>query len=170
MSVIYRSRLVSVPADAFGRPNLNPPTVVDVDNVTLYSFVLNTDKVTFKLPVPYDYRSGDFEFWVVWTNDGGADDDGRNVKWQLDYQTATEGDPVNGNHANSPKTVEDAYVGAVGHIEHHTDIMTIGSADFAGKLCVYLKLSAVTPTAPALTCDPHLIGVCFRYQVKINYI
>lgn len=170
MSSIYRTRTVSIPADEFGRPNLNPPDVVDIDNVTLYSFALNTDKVTFKFPVPSDYYTGDLEFWVVWTNDGGNDDDGLNAKWQMDYQTANEGDPVNGSHANSPKSVEDAYVGAVGYVEHHTGLMTIGAADFAGKLCIYLKFSAVTPAGAALTCEPHMIGVCFRYQLRINYI
>jgi len=157
-----------IPADEFGRPNTNPPSVVDIDNVTLYSFTLNTDKMTLKFPVPSDYASGDITFFVVWTNDGGVDDNGKEVKWQLDYQTADEGDPINGSHANSPKVINDAYTSATGWIEHHTGIMTIAAADFAGKLCVLLKLSAITPDGVALTCEPQLIGLCYSYTAYVN--
>ena len=124
--------------------------------------------MTLKFPIPPDYVSGDITFFVVWTNDGGADDDGLNAKWQLDYQTAAEGDAINGSHANSPKAIEDAYVGAVGWVEHHTAVMTIAAADFAGKLCIFLKFSAVTPAGAALTCEPHLIGVCYSYTAYVN--
>lgn len=160
------SKTVSVPAEEFGRPNTNPPTVVDQDNLTLYSFTLNTDRVTYKFPIPTDYDSGSFEFWVVWTNDGGVDDNGKDVKWQLDYQVGDEGDAISGSHANSPKSVEDTYTSGSGWVEHHTAHMSIAESDFTGKLCIYLKLSAVTPTGTALTCEPHLIGMCFTYTAK----
>ena len=62
-------KTVPMGADEFGRPNTNPPTVVDQDNLTLYSFTLNTDKLTIKFPVPWDYASGDLTFSVIWTND-----------------------------------------------------------------------------------------------------
>lgn len=170
MSLLKYDDIVSVPAEELGRPNLNPPTVVDQDNLTLYAFTVDTDKMTFKLPVPQQYNSGDLEFWVIWTNDGGIDDNGRNVKWQIDYQVATEGDAVSGSHGNSPKSVENTYVGAAGWIEHHTAHMTIAEADFAGKFCIYIKLSAVTPVGAALTCDPHLIGLCFLYTRQHEHI
>lgn len=170
MSVIYRMRTVSISADVFGRPNLNPPDVVDIDNVTLYEFTLNLDKMTFKFPVPSDYHEGDFTFFVVWTNDGDTDDNGKDVKWQLDYQTSTAGDPINGSHANSPKVINDTYTSDTGWIEHNTEVMTIAAADFAGKTCIYIKLSAITPDGVALTCEPHLLGVCYTYNLTINEI
>lgn len=160
------TRTVSISADEFGRPSTDPPTVVLQDNVILYSFALDKDSMEYKFPIPSDYHSGALDFWVVWTNDGGVDDQNRNAKWQLDYQTATEGDAVSGSHANSPKSVEDTYTSASGWIEHHSDHMSIAEADFTDKFCVYVKISAVTPVGTALTCDPHLLGLCFSYTAK----
>lgn len=159
-------KTVSMSADEFGRPNTNPPEIVDQDNLTLYSFTLNTDKLTLKFPAPYDYDSGDIEFQVIWTNDGGTDDNGKNVKWQIDYQVGSEGDVISGSHANSPKTVEDTYESASGFVEHHTAFVAIAAADFAGEQCIFIKLSAITPPATALSCEPHLIGLCRRYTAK----
>jgi len=157
-------KTISIPADQWGKPPTNPPTAVLQDNVILYAFTLNNDSLEYKFPIPDDYYGGDIDFSIIWTNDGGVDDNGKNAKWQFDYQTATEGDPVNGSHANSPKTVEDTYTSDTGWIEHHTGNMTIAADDFAGKLCILLKLSAVTPAGTALTCEPHLMGICFTYM------
>ena len=157
------SKQISLDSDAFGRPNVNPPSIVNQDNVQLLSFTVDTDKVYYKFPIPHDYASGDIIFSIIWTNDGGTDDDGLAVKWQLDYQTASEGEQINGSHANSPKSAEDTYNGATGWLEHHSANMIIGAADFSGKACIFLKLSAVTPTGSDLTCEPHFIGMCFTY-------
>lgn len=159
-------RTVSIPSDQLGRPNINPPTVVDQDNLTLYSFTLNTDKMTYKFPIPSDYDSGPFLFKAVWTNDGGIDDNGRNVKWQLSYQVGSEGDVISGSHANSPKTVEDTYGSASGWVEHDTAQMSIAASDFVGKTCIYLQLMAVTPSGSVLTSEPHLLGLCYTYTAK----
>lgn len=159
-------KTVSIPTESFGKPITDPPIVVDQDNLTLYRFTLDADKVTYKFPVPSDYDSGALEFWVVWTNDGDTDDNGKNVKWQLDYKVGDEGDVISGSHGNSPKDVEDPYESDLGWVEYHTAHMNIAEADFSGKLCIYLKLSAVTPTPTALTCEPHLIGMCFTYTAK----
>ena len=70
-------------------------------------------------------------------------------------------DAASGSHANSPKSVEDTYDSDLGWVEHHTEYMTIAEADFSGKLCIFAKLSAVTPVGEALTCEPHLIGMCY---------
>ena len=157
----------SIPVESLGLPNTNPPTIVDQDNLTLYKFTVNTDKTTLKLEVPVDYTTGtDLTFLVVWTNDGGVDDNNKNVKWQLDYQVGTEGDVISGSHANSPKTVEDTYNSASGWVEHHTAVMTIAAADFLDKQCVFLKLSTVTAPATVLSCEPHLIGICFGYTAR----
>lgn len=163
-----RTKTVPMSADAFGRPNANPPGIVDQDNLTLYTFTLNTDKLTINFPVPWDYASGDIIFNVIWTNDGGVDDNGKFVKWQLDYQVGVEGDVISGSHANSPKVIEDAYPSASGFVETHTGDMTIAAADFAGKQCIFVKLSAVTPAGAALTCEPHLVGMCYAYTAYVN--
>lgn len=158
------TRTIAIPADKFGKPAANNPTVVDQANVTLYEFTLNRDFMTYKLPVPSDYASGGLKLKVVWTNDGGVDDNTKNVKAQFDYQTAAEGDSINGSHANSPKTVEDTYSSNSGWIEHHSNYVTIAETDFANKICVYIKLSFVTPTPTALSCKPHLMGICLQYE------
>ena len=156
--------LLSIEAEAFGRPAANTPTVVDQDNLTLYRFTVNTDFMTYKLPVPWELVTGeDIQINAVWTNDGGVDDNGKEVKVRIDYQTAAEGDAVSGSHANSPKTQNDTYTSASGWIEHHTGFMTIANADFTGKECIYIKISFITPDGVALTCEPHLIGICLKY-------
>ncbi|GAH49399.1 unnamed protein product, partial [marine sediment metagenome] len=160
------SKTVSIPAEEFGLPFTDPPDIVDQDNLSLYSFVVNTDKLTHKFPIPSDYAGGDITFWLVWTNDGGEDDNGKAVKWRLDYQVGDEGDVISGSHDNSPKSVEDTYDSDAGWVEHHTGKMTIAEADFSGKLCLFLKLSAVTPDGAALTCEPHLIGLCYTNIAK----
>lgn len=160
------TKTVSIPGDQFGRPNTNPPTVVDQDNLTLYSFTVNTDQMTWKFPIPSDYDSGPFQFWVVWTNDGGTDDNGKNVKWQLSYQVGKEGDVISGSHVNSPKSVEDTYASALGWVEHHTATMSIAAIDFGGKTCIFIQIMAVTPSGTALSCEPHMLGVCFSYTAK----
>jgi len=157
------SKEVMVPIDVFGRPSTNPPSVIDHDNLTLYSFTPDTDALTYKFPIPTDYAGGNIDFAVVWTNDGGVDDNGKAAKWQLDYQTGGDGNAINGSHANSPKSVEDTYDSDSGWIQHRSAYMTIAAADFVGNLCIFLKLSAITPTGAALTCEPHLIGMCFTY-------
>lgn len=157
------TKRISLAADAFGRPNVNPPNVVDQDNLTLYSFTLNTDRLTAKRPPPADYASGPLEFGVVWTNDGGVDDLNTNVRWQMQYQTGSEGDVISGNHANSPKQVDDVYLSNLGWVEHHTDWMEIAAADFVNEECMYLRFMALTPPVPALTCEPHMLGICIRY-------
>lgn len=160
-------KLVRTPADEFGRPFTNPPNVVDQDNLTLYSFTVNTDQMTYKFPIPTDYdQEGGFTFLILWTNDGGVDDNGKNVKWQLSYQVGAEGDVISGSHANSPRTTEDTYTSDLGWVEHHSDVITIPHDDFAGKYCLFLKIMAVTPAGTPLTCEPHLIGMCILYQAK----
>ena len=74
-----------LPADQFGKPQTDPPAIVDQDNVTLYAFTVDADKATIKFPTPINYVSGPLDFSVAWTNDGGVDDNGKNVKVQLDY-------------------------------------------------------------------------------------
>jgi len=157
-------KTTSIPADELGRGAANNPTVVDQGNLTLYAFTVNTDFLTYKFPVPSDYATGGLKFNAVWTNDGGTDDQNKNVRVQFDYQIGAEGDSIDGSHNNSPKNVNDTYTSASGWIEHHSDYVTIAESDFTGKECVYVKVSFVTAPETALSCDPHLIGICFRYE------
>ena len=163
---VYYSKTVSIPVESIGRPNTNPPTVVDVGNLRLLEFTLNTDTVSIKISRPNDWVIGGLNFYVVWTNDGGVDDNGKAVKVQMDYQTASEGDVITGSHANSPKTVEDTYPSATGAIEVHTDSMTIAQADFENEACIFCKFTFITPTGAALTCEPRMIGLCLQYNAS----
>lgn len=156
------SKEVDIPADNLGLPNDFPPSLVDQDNITLYAFTVDTDRMTLKFEITPDYAGGDIDLFVMWTNDGGVDDNGLNAKWEIAYQVSDEGEAVSGSHANSPKTVEDTYASDSGFIEHWTDVMTIAAADFFGKHHMFLKLRAITVADP-LTCDPHLICLCFMY-------
>lgn len=149
--------------DEFGRPNTNPPDLVEKDNVLLYSYSVDTDKAFYKLPVPGDYVSGDLTFTFYWTNDGGVDDNGKAVKWQLDYQITAEGEVVSGSYADSPESIEDAYTSSSGWIEHISGAITIEDEDFESTDCIFIQLSAITPTGDPLTCEPHLIGACLIY-------
>lgn len=158
---------VSMPASVFGRPNTNPPAIVDQDNVALLEFTLNTDRAFYLFELPPDYAGGGLGIHIEWTNDGGVDDNGLAAKWQLDYQTAAEGDSVAGSHANSPKTVEDIYASASGWIEMETPDMVIAEADFIGKHHIFLKVSAVTPAGAPLTCKPHMVCMCVHYTANI---
>ena len=157
-------KIISLPADGFGRPNVNPPTVVTQDNISLYRFTLNTDSMYFKFPVPADYHSGDIELGPVWTNDGGNDDNGRGVRWQTRYQTAAEGLRVDGTLGTLNS--DDVYAGAVGWLEFHAPYVSVPAAHFLNRECIYVRLMAVTPPGAALTCEPHLIGVCLRWTAR----
>jgi len=163
----YTKRL-SIGADAFGKPAANVPTVVDQDNITLYAFTVNTDLMTYKMPVPADYASGDLLITAIWTNDGGVDDLNKNVRAQMDYQISAEGEIVSGSHANSPKNVNDAYTSNAGFIDCRTGAMTIAAADFAIGDCVFWKISFVTAPVTALTCEPHLVGMCIQYTAYVT--
>jgi len=157
---------ITLAAGVFGKPNTNPPAVIDQDNLTLYSFTVNTDSITIKWEIPRDYDSGDITIAIEWTNDGGVDDNGKNVKWQIDYQSAAHGEAINGSHANSPVSVGDTYGSASGWINHKTESITIPGADIAGKIHLYMKLSAVTAPATVLSCEPHFDSVHISYIAK----
>jgi len=156
-------KTISISADELGKPAANNPTVVDQDNLTLYSFAVNTDFLTYKLPTPSDYATGGLKLNAVWTNDGGTDDQNKNVRAQFDYQVSAEGEAVSGSHANSPKNVNDTYTSASGWISHHSDYVTIANADFGSDDCIFLKVSFVTAPETALSCEPHLVGICLQY-------
>jgi len=157
------TKTVPIAAEVFSKPAANSPAVVDKDNVTLYSFTVNTSISTYKLSVPSDYASGGLKISVVWTNDDDTDDLNNNIRAQLDYQVSSEGEVIDGNHDNSPKNVDDAYTSNLGSVDCRTDYMTIADADFNADDCIFLKLSFVDASVTVLSCNPHLIGVCLQY-------
>lgn len=163
---VYYQKLVNMPVESLGRPNTNPPDVIDQANLRLLKFAVNTDSVSIKMVKPYDWVTGALELGVVWTNDGGVDDLNKNVRVQMDYQTGSEGDVIDGSHTNSPKNVNDAYVSNAGWVECHTDFMTMAQADFENEQCIYCKFSFVTAPDTILSCEPHMIGICVRYNAS----
>ena len=169
LSDTTRAEIIHLTAAALGRPNTNPPSIVQQDNTELLAFTVGTDQIYYGWEVPEDYDSGDLIIRAHWTNDGGSDDQNLDIKVQVDYQTYNEqGDSVAGNHANSPKSIEDTYLSDSGWIIYTTGDMTIEAADFATEHIVALKISFVAPAGGALTCDPHLVALMIEYTAKVN--
>lgn len=163
-----RTEIIHLTAAALGLPNTNPPSIVQQDNTELLAFAVGTEQIYYGWEVPEDYAGGDLIVNAHWTNDGGVDDNGLDVKVQIDYQTYDDGDSVAGNHANSPKSIEDTYTSATGWLMHTTGGMTIAAADFAGKHVVAMKISFVAPAGGALTAEPHLIALMIEYTAYVN--
>ncbi len=163
-----RMKILHLTAAALGRPNTNPPDIVQQDNTELYAFTVGTDQIYYGWEVSEDYAGGDLIVNAHWTNDGGVDDQNKDVKLQIDYQAYDDTDAISGNHANSPRTIEDTYLSASGWIMHTTGDITIPAADFAGKHIVALKISFVAPAGTALTAEPHLIALMLEYTAYVN--
>ncbi len=163
-----RSVTMHLPAAALGRPNVNPPDIVLQDNTEMLAFTVGTDQLFVSWEVPDTYAGGDLVVTAHWTNDGGVDDNGLDVKAQVDYQTYDDGEAISGDHANSPKDIEDTYASAAGWIMFTTGAMTIAAADFAGKHIVAMKFSFVAPAGGALTAEPHLLGFMITYNENMN--
>lgn len=47
--------------------------------------------------------------------------------------------------------------------------MVLATTDFAMGDCIFMKLTSITPVGGALSCDPHLIGVCIAYHAYNMY-
>ena len=165
---ITYSKHVHLPTGLLGRPNISPPTIVIQDNIKLLAFTVDTDRVFYTWKVPDDYAGGNLDIVAHWTNDGGVDDLNKNVKAQIDYQTYSDGDPVSGSHANSPKSIDDTYLSAAGWIFHTTGAMTIAAADFNTKHEMAIKLSFITALPTVLTCEPHLDSLMLTYTAYAN--
>ena len=163
-----RAEIKHLTAAALGRPNTNPPSIVQQDNTELLAFTVGTDQIYYGWEIPSDYAGGDLIINAHWTNDGGVDDNTKDIKLQIDYQSCDNGDAVSGNHANSPRTIEDTYASAAGWIIHTTGNITIPAADFTGEHIVAMKISFVAPAGAALTCDPHLISLMIEYTAYAN--
>ena len=145
-------------------PGAAAPDVVVQDNAVLLSFNQNdTESAYLSWAIPTDYAGGDLTIMIHWTNDGGTDDNGKNVLWEINYQSMANGDVVSGSHANSPKTAADTYTSASGWIFHTTPMMTIAAADFAGDMQIEFRVTALAAAATQLTGESHLIAMMFTY-------
>ncbi len=166
---VTRQHHEHVPAGTFGRPNTNPPDIVTVDNSLLLEFDVNTDIVHYKWEISEHYVPGtDLLIQFHWTNDGGADDNTKNVKIQVEYLAVEDGDLISGSHANSPRHIDDAYTSDLGSVFHTTGIITLPAADFAGKHQIEMKIMFVTADATALTGKPRLDCMLFEYTEYIE--
>jgi len=144
-----------------------PPTLVGQDDTGMLEFTVDNDYIYFNIEIPEDYAgSGGLDFRVVWTNDGGVDDNTKAVKVELSYQTTAFGDAISGHHGNSPKSYEDTYDSAAGHIMHRTNAMNIAHADISGKNYVHMVVMFVTPGGAALTSEPRMIGMSMSYTAR----
>jgi len=161
--VVTGTVVENIDVTALGKNPTNPPAEGFIDNVYVMVFTVGTDKVHKNLVKPASYQgTGGLKISYVWTNDGGVDDEDKNVKGQITYKTTTVGDSVSGN--TGTLSVEDTYTSALGYIEHKSGYMTIPHADLDGKDCIYIQFSFETPAGAALTCDPRLIGICITYE------
>ncbi len=154
----------------FKIPAAGAPTVVVQDNVAMLSFNQNdTESAYLRWVIPDDYVSGDLAIIIVWTNDGGVDDNGKNVRWQLNYQVVTgPGDSIEGSHANSPKTINDTYTSATGHLVHMTDPTVLAAADFAGAHGIAFRLTAIAAAPTELTGEALFLGAAVNYTAYVN--
>jgi len=156
-----------LPTGLLGKPDIQPPTIVIQDNIKYLAFTVGTDRIFYTWEVPLNFAGGDLDIWVHWTNDGGVDDEDKDVKVQIDYQVIDDGDVMTGSHGNSPKSIEDTYTSAAGWVRHTTGAMTIEEADFVSKHEIEMKISFVAPAGAALTCDPHLSALMLRFREYI---
>lgn len=151
-----------------GWPNISPPSIVIQDNTKMLAFTVNSDDFFYAWTVPDDYAGGGLKVVIHWTNDGGVDDNGKNIKFQLSYQVYSDGDSIAGDHANSPKTADDTYTSDVGWGPHTSPFMTIAHADIAGKHAISIRGMFITADPTALTCEPHLLSVGLEFEAYVN--
>lgn len=156
---VVKNEHIHLSPGLLGKPGVGKPDIVTQDNAKMLAFTVNTDEFFYEWAVPDDYAGGGLEIRVHWTNDGGVDDNGKNIKFQLSYQVCEIGGSIAGNHANSPKTVEDAYTSGAGWVPHTSPAMTIAHADIIGKHAVHMRGSFITAPATVLSCEPHLISI-----------
>ena len=147
---------------ALGKNVTNPPAEDFIDNVFVLKFTVGTDKVHKNFPKPSDYTgTAGIDISYIWTNDGGVDDNDKDVKGQITYQVSSAGDAVDGTLGTID--VEDTYASASGYIEHKSGAMTIPHAAFTDETCIYITFSFEAPAGTGITCEPHLIGLCISY-------
>ena len=160
--VISSTVALNIDAIALGKNVTNPPADDFIDNVFILKFTVGTDKVHKNIHKPSDYQGElGLNFSYIWTNDGGVDDQNKDVKGQIAYQVSNTGDVVSGTLDTI--SIEDTYTSASGYVEHQSDVMNIPHADFTDETCIYITFSFEAPAGTALTSEPYLIGICLSY-------
>ena len=158
------TRRLHIGIGVFRLPAAGAPDVFVQDSTVMFSFNQNdTESAYFSWEIPIDYAGGDLDVFIHWTNDGGVDDNGKNVLWEVNYQTMADTTVVSGNHANSPKTAADTYTSASGWIFHTSPTMTIAAADFAALHQIEFRLTALAAAPTQLTDESHFIAMMLEY-------
>jgi len=154
----------------FKIPAAATPNIVAQDNAIIFFFNQNgSEHVHLRWPKgARNYAGGDLKIFAHWTNDGGVDDNGKNVRWEISYQVVTSGGSIAGNHANSPKTINDTYTSDTGHLEHTSPAATIAAADFASAHGIIMKFTAIVPADTALTGEAGLLGFALEYEAYVE--
>ena len=135
------------------------------DNTAMLGFNQNdTEDAYTSWEVPSRYAGGDLGVQMHWTNDGGIDDNGKNVRWEVNYQTMDDGDSVAGNHASSPKVIDDTYTSATGYLMHTSPMAAIAAADFAAAHEIRIRLTALAAAPVQLTGESQLTGILLMYD------
>lgn len=167
MSLIKRVRYQHLEAENLGKANVNPPAPVIQDNYEYSKFTVGTDQQFIAWDVPENHvPATDLIVEFEWTCDN-ATSNGKFVKPTLSYQSFAVGESMAGNHANSPRESEEAYVGGAAWLLQEAHI-TIPAADFADKHGIVLKLTFETPAGTALDGEPHLKGIALENMEYIN--
>ena len=163
------TKQVHIGVGTFKIPAAGAPNVQVQDNTVMFSFNQNdTEDAYLSWRVASDYAGGDLTISIHWTNDGGTDDNGKNVLWEVNYQSMTDGDAVSGSHANSPKTAADTYTSASGRIFHTTPDMVIAAADFASKMQINFQLTALAAAPTQLTGESQFVSMMLSYKAYID--
>lgn len=159
------TRYVHLNTAHFKIPAAGAPAVNVQDNTVMLGFNQNdSESIFMSWAVPTDYAGGDLSMTIHWTNDGGVDDNGKNVRWEINYQTVVSpGGSIAGDHANSPKLLNDTYTSATGHLEHTTGTATIAAADFALAHHVHIRLTALVAAATQMTGDSQFLEMELEY-------
>lgn len=159
------SKPVHLDTAHFKIPAAGGPAIATQDNTSMLSFAQNdTESVFLSWEVPADYAGGDLEMQIHWTNDGGVDDNGKNVRWEVNYQTVADFGSIAGDHANSPKLLDDTYTSATGHLFHTTVMSAIAAADFAAAHEIHIRLTAIAAAAVQMTGESQFIALMLVYD------
>ena len=124
----------------------------------------DTESVFLNWEIPGDYAGGDLEIMIHWTNDGGVDDNGKNIRWQVNYQTVADDGSIAGDHANSPEVIDDTYTSATGHLFHTTVMAAVAAADLVGVHEVHIRLTALIAAPVQLTGESQFIAMMLVYD------
>ena len=167
MSIVTRAEYLHVEAENLGKANVNPPSPVIQDNYEYSKFTVGVDQQFVAWDVPENHvPDTDMVVEIEWTCDN-ATSNGKFVKPTLSYQSFAVGESMAGNHANSPRFSEEAYVGGAAWMFQETNI-TIPAADFADKHGILFKLTFEAPAGTAIDGEPHLKGIAFEHMEYIN--